>query len=251
MPPIQPFFREATRTETRVMRLYVGANLGVVLFCAGYLVLTFGASGVAWPLVLAALVAGYAAADFASGLVHWGLDTWFDESILGRVVAIAREHHTHPQHILGYGFLEHAALGSAPSAVVLGTAAIATGLFPVSAVTYLLMVVWFVVSACLLFGTSFHNLCHRRSDSPVVRLAQALHIIVSPEHHWVHHRTQTIRYCVINGWSNPVCDRFQVWRRLERVIQAATGAEPRRDDLDWQRAYRATGILASPRARAR
>ena len=27
--------------------------------------------------------------------------------MFGRAVSIAREHHTHPRNILGYGFLEH------------------------------------------------------------------------------------------------------------------------------------------------
>jgi ubiquitin-conjugating enzyme E2 variant len=247
---IRPFFVEASPTETWLMRISVAANLAVIAFCAGYLVTQFASSGISWPYALLALLIGYFLADFASGLVHWGMDTWFSEQVFGRAVAIAREHHTHPQHILGYGFLEHATLGSAPSAVVVGPAAIATALFPPSALTYCLMIGWFVISTCLFFGTSFHNLCHRRSKSPVIRLAQKLHLIVRPEHHWVHHRTHTIHYCVINGWANPVCDRVQAWRRLEKLIQAITGAEPRQDDLEWQQHYRETGTLANPRSRS-
>src|SRR5215470_14009876 len=116
MSLVRPYFAESTPREKLGMYLFVGGNLLVVGFCAVNLVRDFGPSGMAWPYLLAPIIVGYFVADFASGLVHWGVDTWFDERTLGRVVAIAREHHTHPQNIMGYGFLEHSALGSGPSA---------------------------------------------------------------------------------------------------------------------------------------
>jgi hypothetical protein len=242
----RPYFAEATVTMKWTMRIFVTANFLVIAFCAGYLVLKFGLSRITWPYIAANLLLGYFLADFASGLVHWSMDTWFDERTLGRAIAIAREHHTHPQNIIGYGFLEHAALGSAPSAVFIGLASIVTALlFPVSIATYSLMMIWFVISMCLLFGTSFHNLCHKRTKSVLIRLLQKMYLVVPPGHHWVHHGDQTVRYCVINGWANYVCDLFQVWRGLERLVSALTGAEPRRDDLIWQHQYKKTGTLPS------
>src|SRR3984885_1265565 len=113
----EPFFLDSTPSEKLAMRLSVCGKALVMEFCAGYLVLQYNASGIGWIYITAALLVGYFVADFASGVVHWGLDTWFDERQLGRVVAIAREHHTHPQHILGYGFMEHCTLGSAPSVI--------------------------------------------------------------------------------------------------------------------------------------
>jgi ubiquitin-conjugating enzyme E2 variant len=245
-----PFFKDATPTVKWVMRLFVGANIVVILCCAAYLVRHFATSGLGWPSMLAAALAGYFLADFTSGVIHWSMDTWFDERTLGRAIAIAREHHTHPHHIHGYGFLEHASLGSTPSAVVFGLALLVTVLFPVSAVTYALTIVWFVNSNCMLFGTSFHNLAHRPARSAIMRLAQRLHLVCPPAHHWVHHRQQTIHYCVVNGWANYLCDGFYLWRGLERVIQAVTGIVPRADDLEWQRNYRETGVLADPRRQA-
>jgi hypothetical protein len=220
------------------MRVSVGANLAVVTFCAAYLILQHNSSGLTWQFIVLGTLVGYFVADFASGLVHWGMDTWFSEAVLGRAVAIAREHHTHPQHILAYGFLEHATLGSAPSAAVIGPAALITAGCGTSPSSYFFMIVWFVTSTCLFFGTTFHNLGHRHSRSAFIRTAQKLHLVNSPERHWVHHRDgQIIRYCVINGWANYICDRLLVWRALERLIQMLTGAVPRKDDLDWQRRY--------------
>jgi hypothetical protein len=247
MSSVQPYFLESNPSERWLMRLSVSANFLVIAFCVGYLVLEYKVSGITWIYITAALLFGYFVADFASGLVHWGMDTWFDERQLGRAVAIAREHHTHPQNILGYGFLEHCTLGSAPSAVFVGLGSVATAVCPISIPAYCLMIVWLITSTCLFFGTSFHNLSHRRPKSALLRAAQKMHLVITPEHHWVHHRSdQIIRYCVINGWANYVCDPLRVWRGMEWLVQTVTGAVPRRDDIKWQRRYKETGALVSP-----
>ena len=242
-----PFFKAATRREILVMRLCVAANVAVIACCALYLARHFAAAGLGLPSLMAALLGGYFLADFSSGMVHWVIDTWLDERALGRGIAITREHHTHPDHVDGYGFLEYASLGSAPSAVFFGAAFTLTAFFPVSATTYALMILWFVNSVCLLFGMTFHNLAHRPARSAIMRLAQRLHLVCPPAHHWVHHRNSTVHYCVVNGWANYACDGLHVWRGLERVIQAFTGLVPRADEVEWQRHYRETGTLAGPR----
>src|SRR5258708_34504702 len=112
-----PFFKDATPTVTWTMRFFVGANIAVILYCAVYLVRHFAASGLGSPAILATALAGYFLADFTSGVVHWGMDTGFDERILGRAIAPAREPHTHPHHVPGYGILDTASLGPQPSAV--------------------------------------------------------------------------------------------------------------------------------------
>jgi hypothetical protein len=136
-----PFFKDATPAVNRVMRFFVGANIVVIAFCALYLVRHFGAARLGWPGILATALAGYFLADFSSGMIHWGMDTWFDERTLGRAIAISREHHTHPHRIHGYSFLDYASLGSTPSAVVFGFAVLLTMLFPVAPATYVLMIV--------------------------------------------------------------------------------------------------------------
>jgi hypothetical protein len=248
---VQPHYAESTPSEKYEMLVVVGANIVVITFCLTYLVIAFKASNISWPYVAGAVLVGYFVADFASGIVHWAMDTWFSEETLGRAVAIAREHHTHPQNILGYGFLEHAALGSTPSAVFIGLTSVLTASFSVSILTYALMLIWTITAICLLFGTSFHNLGHKRSRSRVILTLQKTKLINSPERHWVHHRNQQIRYCAVNGWANPVCDLFMVWRRLEWFVHTTTGAVPREDDLEWQRIFKETGVLATPSSRRR
>ncbi len=243
MNSITPFFPERSRSDVWVMRASVGLNLVVMCFALLWLLRGYHASRAMWPHIVAGAIIGYFVADFASGLVHWGMDTWFSERTLGRAVRIAREHHAHPQHILGYGFLEFSTLGSAPSAIVLGPAAILTAVLPASPGTYIAMIIWLLTATCLFFGTHFHNLAHRPAGR-IVRYAQRLHLIIPSRQHWAHHNErQLLRYCVINGWANHVCDTLHVWRGFELAIEMLTGIKPRRDDLEWQCAYRQTGTL--------
>ena len=134
-------------------------------FCGSYLLFEYDA----WPLIIGDVILGDFASDFASGFVHWGMDTWFSERMFGRAVAIAQEHHIYPQTILGY---EDSALGSAPSAFFVGSASVVTALFPASATRFSFMVVWCITSTCLFFGTSFHNLAHEGRNPALIRLAR-------------------------------------------------------------------------------
>jgi ubiquitin-conjugating enzyme E2 variant len=97
------------------------------------------------------------------------------------------------------------------------------------------MLLWLISSVCLLFGMHFHNLAHKPARSAVMRLAQRLHLVCPPAHHWVHHHNHTIHYCVVNGWANYVCDGLGVWRALECVIAPIT----------WNRAARRRQRLAA------
>src|SRR5258708_21219405 len=93
------------------------------------------------------------------------------------------------------------------------------------------MIVWFVNSTCMLFGTSFHNLAHRPARSAMLRLAQRLRLVCPPAHHWVHHHNQTVHYCLVNGWANYLCARLYVLRGLARTVQTVTGIVPAADAL--------------------
>jgi hypothetical protein len=244
MRTIKPYFAESTRGEDRTMSICVTANCLLVGFCAAYVVLAYRDLQPAGITTVAAIFIGYFLADVASGVVHWATDTWFSEKQFGRLIAIAREHHTHPSHILGYRFLENATLGSAPSALLIGPLAIVIAFLPRTEFLYAVMILFLLISLTLLFGTSLHNIGHRKVRSPVLKLAQKLRLVITPAYHHVHHSgNQTTRYCTVNGWANPLLDRLGFWRAAERLINAATGAVPRDDDVRWQSHYRETGQM--------
>ena len=244
MRKIIPFFAESTVGEDRTMWICVTANCLLVGFCAAYIASAHGAIRPAAITTVSAVLIGYFLADVASGFVHWATDTWFSEKQFGRLIAIAREHHTHPSHILGYRFLENATLGSAPSALFIGPPAVLIAFLPRSDFLYAIMIVFFLISLTLLFGTSLHNIGHRKVKSPVLKVAQKLRLVITPAYHHVHHSgDQTTRYCTVNGWANPLLDRIGFWRALERLISGITGAVAREDDVRWQSHYRETGEM--------
>ncbi|GAB5377164.1 MAG: fatty acid desaturase CarF family protein [Acuticoccus sp.] len=220
-------------------------NIALCLFSLGYVAMHAGAMGFAVVWLVPLTVALWYLADVISGAVHWSLDTWFSEtSFADRLIAVAREHHTHPQNILKYGFFERATLGSIPSVAVLGPLAMVLAVQAPSTATVFGMYGVLMLAASLLFGTDFHNFGHRWAGSSLGRALQRGHIVLTPAHHMRHHRgDHTTHYCTLNGWANPMCDRLKVWRRLERTIAAATGAEPRRNDREWAHHFETTGRL--------
>lgn len=244
MRKITPYYVESSVREDRTMLICVLANCLLVVFCGAYIALAYSIVRPAAITTILAILIGYFLADVASGFVHWATDTWFSERQFGRLIAIAREHHTHPAHILGYRFLENATLGSAPSALFIGPFAILVSFLPRSAISYSIMIVLFLLSLTLLFGTSLHNIGHRKVKSPVLKVAQKLRLVITPAYHHVHHSgDQTTRYCTVNGWANPLLDHIGFWRTLEDLIRRITGAVPREDDIRWQTHYRETGRM--------
>ena len=232
---VKPLFLECDRIQVVTSWVGIAAYTMLVSWYARWIVTHIGGSGSLFytlpPVVFLALFL----ADLVSGLVHWGTDTWFDEIVYTRIISIAREHHIHPHHIVGYGFRDYVAYSAWPTMVLLGPLGLVlTLLAPPSPVVFHVVVLLFIISACMFFGTYAHRLGHKRSPWRIVRLLQRCKFLIDTRYHGVHHRdNHDIRYCVINGWANYVCDAIGFWRGLERLIQWLTGAEPRKNDHEW------------------
>ena len=229
---VGPFFLSCTTPQAIVGWLGIVANLMLVMWCAFWIGTNCGAmSGLHYWFIPNVLVALFLA-DFFSGGVHWFTDTWFDEIVGGRVIAIAREHHLYPRHIVGYGFRDYVAYSSWPSILVIGPILLFLTLaIQASLLTFNLVCIFSVIAAIMSFGTYAHRLGHIRAESPILRFLQRAHLLMGPQHHAVHHRgNHDIRYCVVNGWANHVCDRVGFWRGLEKLIEMTTGAVPRTHD---------------------
>lgn len=168
----------------------------------------------AWQLAAAAL-AGWLAADFLSGLVHWALDTFGSvrTPLVGPwFIRPFREHHDDPQAMARHDFVEtngSSCLGALPLLV-------AAALLPVSAAQA------FCGFASL--GLLLTNQCHKWAHlqaGPLVKLAQRCGLILRPEHHRIHHQPPyASHYCTASGWMNAPLQAAGFWRAAEHAVRA-------------------------------
>jgi len=174
-------------------------------------------------LAVLAAIAGWLAADFFSGLVHWGFDTWGSvrTPVLGqRFIRPFREHHFDPQAMARHDFVETNGASCLAGLPVL----IATATVPLHSPG------WIAAQAFLLFtalGVLITNQCHKWAHqnpaelSPIVKAAQSLRLVLHPNHHRRHHTTPfDTHYCTTTGWLNVPLERIGFFRILERVIRA-------------------------------
>jgi plasmanylethanolamine desaturase len=232
---VVPLFLECDRFQTITCWAGIVAFVLLTFWNLVWLVSNRGDLGTVILALPAALLVGLFLADLFSGFVHWATDTWFDETGWTRIISIAREHHIHPHHIVGYGFRDYVAYSAWPALLVLGPVGLVLTLLAApGSMTFLEVFTLFVVSICMIFGTYAHRLGHQNTRSPIVRLAQRCHLLISPRYHRVHHSdNHDIRYCVINGWANGVCDAIGFWRGMEWAVHHLTGAIPRKNDHEW------------------
>lgn len=232
---VKPLYLDCDRSQVVAAWVGVAAYFMLVGWFAAWLLLHRDqVAGSAWLLPVTLLVALFLA-DLVSGFVHWGTDTWFDENYWTRIVSIAREHHLHPHHIVGYGTREYLAYSAWPMLLFVGPLGLLLTLaVPAGAFVFHAMTVVFIVSFIMIWGTYAHRLGHQKSPWRIVRILQRWGMLMDTRHHGVHHRdNHDIRYCVVNGWANFVCDRIGFWRGMETLIRRTTGAIPRQNDHEW------------------
>jgi hypothetical protein len=172
--------------------------------------------------VLAALPLGYLLADFGTGLAHWFCDTFFEENtfLIGpMLIRSFRDHHRDQLSITRHAFLE---LNGNNCCAVFPVAASLLLVDPSKGSGWL-----FAYSTLLSFclGTVATNQLHRWAHEPnpnaFARFLQRLRLVLTPEHHAVHHAPpHRAHYCVTNGWANVVLEKVNFWRIAERALVA-------------------------------
>ncbi len=207
-------------------------TLSVLLFFVAIALLSarigeaLGSASVWW--VLAMLALGYLAADAFSGLVHWMFDTWGspETPVLGKAFIVPfRVHHSDPEDITRHGFIAtngHNCLVSLPVLVA--------AFFLPRGVAWADAGLAFVTALCLgVFCTNqFHKWAHAEKRSPIVAWLQSKGIILSPEHHAVHHSAPySEHYCITTGWMNRPLQTIRFFRALEWAIDEGSPAPSR------------------------
>ena len=183
-------------------------------------------------LAVSAFMFGFVAADFGSGFVHWMADTWGTPEwpLIGRaLIRPFREHHVDQKEITRHDFVEtngnNCFISIAPT--------VGAALLPAHGAG------WFFVAAAMfsmsfaIFGTNqFHKWAHLDEPPRAARVLQRAGLILSPEHHEVHHSAPCAKYyCITVGWLNEALFRLRFFQILERIVTALTGLLPREDDI--------------------
>lgn len=217
-------------------RLYEYGGMLVAISMSGWLCSRIAQSPPlsGWWVPLEAL-AGILIADWTSGLFHWGFDSWgsVDTPVVGKLaIRTFRHHHVDPKAITRHDFVE-----TNGHNIALTTIYSVIGLFVVDPPNATLnSTFWGMTLVFATFYTAFtsqiHKWAHMDSPPKVVRFLQRSRLILSPEHHAVHHAAPYHRnYCITVGWMNGVLHAVRYFETMERVITALTGAIPREDDV--------------------
>jgi hypothetical protein len=183
-------------------------------------VATAGCTGGDWLRIALGVVGAYLISDFISGFVHWAGDTVGDENtpIFGaNFVRPFRYHHVDPQDITRHDFVETNGNNCIVAAPVL-MMVLLTMPRTVGPMFHTCVVV--ASTAFFVFCTNqFHKWAHAESSGRWVRALQRAGLILSPEHHALHHAApQDKCYCITVGWMNPLLDRLRFFRACEAVI---------------------------------
>ena len=190
------------------------------LIWIGYRIAATADSAGAWIGIALAALAGYIVSDILSGVVHWAGDTVGDETtpIFGpNFVRPFRFHHVDPEDITRHDFVETNGNNCIVAAPVL---ALVLFLLPDTTGALFYTCVVIACTALFVFCTNqFHKWAHTKNPAGWVRLLQRANLILSPEHHVVHHTAPRDKYyCITVGWMNPLLTRIKFFRACEAVV---------------------------------
>lgn len=176
-------------------------------------------------VVLGGAFVAYLAADLASGLVHFLADNFGHEEMLYLGAAFIRpfrHHHVDPKAMTRHDFIE--TNGNNSMICVPVAAAVYFSLsdpIPVVEAAWASFVAWLMI--WVFMTNQFHKWAHLDEPAGWVRALQRSRLILSPEHHDVHHVPPfESYYCITSGWLNPIFHRIGFFTRLEAFLRWAT-----------------------------
>lgn len=191
-------------------------------------------------IVIAAAFCGIITADFGSGIVHWGADTWgsVELPIIGKAyLRPFREHHIDPTSITRHDFFE---TNGDNFMLAIPMLAYVTNTFITKSSTeiqdeYPICAYLFLCSIFVALTNQIHKWSHTYFDLPRwVVFLQDQHIILPRRHHRIHHVSPHETYfCITTGWLNWPLEKLRFWSTMETVIEYVTGCKPRADDFKW------------------
>ncbi|MSQ84896.1 MAG: kua-ubiquitin conjugating enzyme hybrid localization domain protein [Myxococcales bacterium] len=183
-------------------------------------------------VIVGAVLVGFVAADFMSGLVHWAFDRYgsVDTPLFGpNFILPFREHHTDPKGITYHDFVETNGNNCIVTVPILaGAASIdpSWGAFAVFTSCFLGAMCLFV------FGTNqFHKWAHQDDPPHWVQALQRWRLILDTPGHDIHHKAPfETYYCITTGWLNPLLAKIRFFELMETTIFRLTGVRGGVDD---------------------
>jgi hypothetical protein len=176
------------------------------------------------------LILAYLAADFLSGFVHFLADNFgsYDTPILGpNFIEPFREHHVDSKGIVGNDFVDangNNSLATLPFMLFVWI------VVPLETWYYGYLFGTFFLFLCLaaFLTNQFHKWAHMDEPPALVGWLQARGVILSQEHHDIHHESPyDTYYCITAGFWNLLLDRIRFYERTERLIRRSVpGTDP-------------------------
>lgn len=186
--------------------------------------------GPGWHWTIALVLAGVAVADLTSGLIHWFADTWGSETmpVVGRrLLWPFRVHHINPRDFLRRDWID-----TSGDVAALVSFFLACGLLlPLDRLAGQLARLFLIgFAAGGLPANQVHQWAHMPRPPRLVAFLQRHRVILGRRAHAMHHRApHTVNYCLATGWMNPIASALDLFPRLERFIERATGLRARGD----------------------
>lgn len=179
-------------------------------------------------------------ADFCSGLLHWGADTWgtYDTPFVGPTfIRSFREHHVTPTAMCSHDIFEtngDNCLATLPVLLWMIFKSVKDTDGNVADWPFFALNFWVWTCLWVALTNQFHSWSHMSKPPLIAVILQRTGIILSPSVHRMHHQMPFDRnYCITNGWLEPVLVKLDFWRRAETLITTLTGMVPREDDQKW------------------
>lgn len=226
-----------TRGKRIQETICLGVSLTLMAFNCVSLIKNFQPEN--WYIIFGAALLGVITADFFSGLVHWGADsygsvnTWFGKAFIRPF----REHHIDPTSITRHDFIE--TNGDNFAVVIPSLARSAFKFLTYTEAELRDTYNWEMFIFLLVIFVSLTNQIHKWSHTYFglprwITTLQDLHIILPRRHHRIHHVAPHETYfCITTGWLNYPFEKIRFWPVVEHLIDLVSGVKPRTDDLAW------------------
>jgi len=87
-------------------------------------------------------------------------------------------------------------------------------------------------SLFIAFTSQIHKYAHMEHPPAIAAFLQRMRLILTKEHHSLHHSPPYDRaYCITVGWMNGPLRAIRFFETSEKIITAITGWLPREDDI--------------------